>query len=112
MIVLRHLGASSLRLLGTAGFPRNRFEAVPSAARLGKAMSALRGDTVELHDSPLAGLALSQPTLNALSRGHITEVGQVLVLSDEDLLEIRNFNEKCLTELDGRLAERNLKRGQ
>ena len=75
-------------------------------------MSALRGDTVEMHDTPLAGLALSPRTLNALWRGHITEVGQVLVLSDEELLGIRNFNEKCLTELDGRLAERNLKRGQ
>ena len=75
-------------------------------------MSALRGDTVEMHDMPLAGLALSPRTLNALWRDHITEVAQVLTMSDEELTGIRNFGEKCLIELDRRLAENNLKRGQ
>ena len=32
-------------------------------------------------------------------------------MSDEQLLNIRNFNEKCLEELDGGLAKMDLIRG-
>ena len=67
---------------------------------------------MEIHSTPVAKLALSPRTLNALARGHITRVGQVLVLSDEELLGIRNFNERCIEELDAKLAEMNLKREQ
>ena len=67
---------------------------------------------MEMHNTPLANLALSPRTLNALWRGNITKVAQVLTMSDEELTGIRNFGEKCLIELDQRLAENNLKRGQ
>ncbi len=67
---------------------------------------------MEIYSTPLAKLALSPRTLNALVRGHITRVGQVLVLSDEELLEIRNISERCIEEVDAKLAEMNLEREQ
>ncbi|MCH7622011.1 MAG: hypothetical protein IH870_08950 [Chloroflexi bacterium] len=67
---------------------------------------------MEIYSTPLARLGLSPRTLNALARGHITRVSQVRVLSDEELLSIRNFNEKCIVELDQKLGEMNLKREQ
>ena len=67
---------------------------------------------MEIYSTPLAKLALSPRTLNAMVRGHITRVGQVLRLSDEVLLSLRNFNEKCIVELDAKLGEMNLEREQ
>ncbi len=67
---------------------------------------------MEIYSTPLTRLGLSPRTLNALARSHITRVSQVLVLSDEELLGIRNFNEKCIVELDQKLAEMNLEREQ
>ena len=67
---------------------------------------------MEIHYTLLSKLALSPRTLNALLRAHITKVGGVLVLSDEELLRIRNFSDKCLAELDEGLTEMNLERGQ
>ena len=67
---------------------------------------------MEIYSTPLARLGLSPRTLNALARGRITRVSQVLRLSDEELLGIRNFGENCVVELDQKLGEMNLKRGQ
>ncbi len=66
---------------------------------------------MEIYSTPLARLGLSPRTLNALARAHITKVSQVLRLSDEELIRIRNFGDNCLTELDRKLAEIDLKRG-
>ena len=97
--------------LGTPWSSLAAFSALPGPQPLlGEALSAPRDDTVEVNSTPLANLALSPRTHNALWRGNVTQVSQVLALSDEELLGIRNFNEKCLIELDQRLAERNLKR--
>ena len=67
---------------------------------------------MEIHSTPLARLGLSPRTLNALALAHIIRVSQVLRRSDEELTSIRNFGEKCLVELDQKLAEMNLERGQ
>ncbi len=67
---------------------------------------------MEIHSTPLANLMLSPRCLNALLRAHITNVGQLLGMSDEDLIRIRNFGDKCLAELDQKLAEMNLEREQ
>ncbi len=65
-----------------------------------------------IHSTPLAKLPLSPRTLNALLRAHISNIGQVLVMSDEELIRIRNFGDRCLAGLDQKLAEMNLERGQ
>ncbi len=65
-----------------------------------------------IHSTPLTTLALSPRCLNALLRAHITNVGQLLGMSDEELIRMRNFGDKCLAELDQKLAEMNLEREQ
>ena len=59
----------------------------------------------EIFQTPIDRLELSPRTLNCLKRAHITKVGEVLEMPDEDLLKIRNFGEKSLTELREKLAE-------
>ena len=60
----------------------------------------------EIFQTPIERLDLSPRTLNCLKRAHITRVGEVLEMSDDDLLKIRNFGVKSLGELRERLAER------
>ncbi|MCH8897561.1 MAG: DNA-directed RNA polymerase subunit alpha [Chloroflexi bacterium] len=62
----------------------------------------------EIYQTPIERLELSPRTLNCLKRAHITKVGEVLEMSDEDLLKIRNFGEKSLEELREKLAERGI----
>jgi len=59
----------------------------------------------EIYQTPIERLELSHRTLNCLKRAHITRVGEVLEMSDEELLKIRNFGEKSLSELRTRLAD-------
>ncbi len=59
----------------------------------------------ETYQTPIERLDLSHRTLNCLKRAHITRVGEVLEMSDDELLKIRNFGEKSLTELRSKLAE-------
>ena len=59
----------------------------------------------EIYQTPIERLELSHRTLNCLKRAHITRVGEVLEMSDEELLKIRNFGEKSLSELRSRLDE-------
>ena len=60
----------------------------------------------EIYQTPIKRLDLSPRTLNCLKRAHITKVGEVLEMSDEELVKIRNFGEKSLLELREKLAER------
>ena len=50
-------------------------------------------------------MEVSPRTINCLRRANITKVGQVLELSNEELLKIRNFGEKSLNELLYKLRE-------
>ena len=59
----------------------------------------------EIYQTPIERLELSHRTLNCLKRAHITRVGEVLQMSDDELLKIRNFGEKSLSELRSKLAE-------
>ena len=59
----------------------------------------------EIYQTPIEKLELSPRTLNCLKRAHISKVGEVLEMSDEDLLKIRNFGDKSLVELQEKLAE-------
>ena len=59
----------------------------------------------EVYLMPIERLDLSSRTLNCLKRAKLDRVGQVLDLSADDLLNIRNFGQKSLEELKGKLAE-------
>ena len=58
---------------------------------------------VESDARSIDDLGLSARTLNCLKRAHLTTVGQVLAKNKRDLLSIRNFGDKSLTELEDRL---------
>ena len=59
----------------------------------------------EIYQTPIERLDLSPRTLNCLKRAHITKLGEVLERSDDELLKIRNFGFKSLTELREKLSE-------
>ena len=59
----------------------------------------------EIYQTPIEKLELSPRTLNCLKRSHISKVGEVLEMSDDELLKIRNFGEKSLLELKEKLIE-------
>jgi DNA-directed RNA polymerase subunit alpha len=62
----------------------------------------------EIYQTPIERLLLSPRTSNCLKRAHITKVGEVLEMSEAELLKIRNFSDKCLEELRHKLAERGI----
>lgn len=62
----------------------------------------------KLYDTPIEDLDLTVRAYNCLKRAGITKVGQVLELSEDDLLGVRNFGRKSLDELRERLASRGL----
>src|SRR5918999_1095473 len=55
-------------------------------------------------DAPIEELDLPMRAYNSLKRNSITKIGQVLSLSDEEFLRMRNFGQKSLDELKERLA--------
>lgn len=59
----------------------------------------------EVQTKPLADLGLSPRVLNALRSRQIERVGQVLTMDPDQLLSIRNFGPRSLTELREKLAE-------
>lgn len=62
----------------------------------------------EMYSVPVEQLELSSRTLNCLKRAGLDQVGHILEMKPEDLLEIRNFGEKSLRELYDRLRESDL----
>lgn len=62
----------------------------------------------KIYDVPIEDLDLSVRAYNCLKRSGITKVGQVLEMSEEDLLAVRNFGRKSLEELRERLVARGL----
>ena len=59
----------------------------------------------EMFQTPIEKLELSPRTLNCLKRSHISKVGEVLDMTDDELLKISNFGEKSLVELKEKLIE-------
>lgn len=59
----------------------------------------------EVQGKPLSELGLSPRVLNALRSRQIDRVGQVLTMDPDQLLSIRNFGPRSLTELREKLAE-------
>ena len=61
---------------------------------------------------PIEVLDLSMRTTNALRRANITTIGQVLAMSDSDLLHLRNFGQKSLTEIREALTAHGYERAE
>ena len=57
------------------------------------------------YETPIEELGLTVRAYNALKRHNITKVGELLALTNTELMNIRNFGEKSLVELNERLAE-------
>jgi DNA-directed RNA polymerase subunit alpha len=55
---------------------------------------------------PIEDLDLPMRAYNSLKRNNIVKVGQLLQLSDDDLLRMRNFGKKSLDEMKERLRMR------
>ena len=51
---------------------------------------------------------LTPRAYNSLKRANISKVGEVLEMSEEELLAVRNFGKKSLDELRDRLARNGL----
>ena len=62
----------------------------------------------EIYQTLIEKLDLSPRTLNCLKRAHLGKVGQVLELSNNELLKIRNFGEKSLQELLAKLRAQDM----
>ena len=55
---------------------------------------------------PIEELDLPMRAYNSLKRNNIVKVGQLLQLTDDDLLRMRNFGKKSLDEMKERLRMR------
>jgi DNA-directed RNA polymerase subunit alpha len=79
--------------------------------QIGRAEKAAVGAVAipqRLYEMPIEDLNLSVRAYNCLKRAGITKVGQVLEMSEDDLLGVRNFGHKSLDELRERLAAHGL----
>jgi len=57
----------------------------------------------EKYNMPVEQLDLSVRTINCLRRANITTVGELISREEKDLLRLRNFGQKSLEEINGRL---------
>jgi DNA-directed RNA polymerase subunit alpha len=78
------------------------------AGRIEKAQMGAAAIPQRLYEMPIEDLNLSVRAYNCLKRAGITKVGQILEMSEDDLLGVRNFGHKSLDELRERLAEKGM----
>ena len=62
----------------------------------------------EVYQSLVEKLGLSPRTLNCMKRAHISKVGQVLEMTNTELLKIKNFGERSLEELMTKLRDEDM----
>src|SRR5919202_363271 len=74
-----------------------------TARRPEKATLGAGAISPRIYDMPIEQLELSSRTYNCLKRSQITKVGQILEMSEDELLALRNFGHKSLSELRERL---------
>jgi len=60
-----------------------------------------------VYDTPIEALDLSPRAYNSLKRAGVGKIGEVLDMSEEELLNVRNFGRKSLDELRDRLILKN-----
>ena len=76
------------------------------AQRVEKQPLGISAVSARLYEIPIEDLELSVRAFNCLKRAGITKVGQVLEMSESELLNVRNFGQKSLDELRQRLVAR------
>ena len=76
------------------------------AGTLAVAPESAAGAGANLLDAPIEELDLPMRAYNSLKRNNITKIGQLLALSDDELLRMRNFGQKSLDEMKERLVLR------
>jgi len=74
-----------------------------TARRPEKATLGAGAISPRIYDMPIEQLELSSRTYNCLKRSQITKVGQILEMSEDELLALRNFGHKSLSELREKL---------
>lgn len=95
----------------SAGILVRQFNVLTALAGLPEALPEKQGTPstaipARMYDIPIEDLDLTVRAYNCLKRAGITKVGQVLEMSEEDLLSVRNFGRKSLDELRERLEVR------
>ena len=90
------------RLTGFRVDIRSDVEADATTKPAPSAVEALDGDPAAM---AVERLALSTRTLNILLQAGIDKVGKILGMEDAELLEVKGFGKKSLTELRGKLDE-------
>jgi DNA-directed RNA polymerase subunit alpha len=83
-----------------------RFAEIGRPSMPGAADAAPATASANMLDAPIEELDLPMRAYNSLKRNSITNIGQVLSLSDDEFLRMRNFGQKSLDELKERLALR------
>lgn len=75
----------------------------PAGKRGERVVIGTRATAGKDYDRPIEDLDLSVRAYNCLKRSGITKIGQLLEMSEDDLLAVRNFGQKSLDELKQRL---------
>jgi DNA-directed RNA polymerase subunit alpha len=78
----------------------------PQGLELGEVIGV--GGTSPDLDLPIEDLDLSERPRNCLKRAQVNTIGELLVKTEEDLLNITNFGQKSLDEVKVKLDERGL----
>jgi DNA-directed RNA polymerase subunit alpha len=104
--------APSDAMTQSAEILRQHFQQVADFGKVdvGIAAKAPSGSSLPAHiyDMLIEKLELTPRAYNSLKRANISKVGEVLEMSEEELLAVRNFGKKSLDELKERLAANNL----
>lgn len=79
------------------------FTELGQSAKRGERVAIAKAVSGKDYDRPIEDLDLSVRAYNCLKRSGITKIGQVLEMSQDDLLAVRNFGQKSLDELNQRL---------
>jgi DNA-directed RNA polymerase subunit alpha len=78
----------------------------PQGLELGEVADAAAGSPDLNH--PIEDLDLSERPRNCLKRAQINTIGELVMKTEEDLLNITNFGQKSLDEVKAKLDERGL----
>lgn len=62
-------------------------------------------DQAQVLDLPIEELGLSVRSLNCLKRAAVRKVGDLVNLSEEDVMKLKNFGQKSLVEIKEKLAD-------